>query len=204
MKRGLALSVVVHGLAAAGMLAYLGECREWKPSDDAARALDLDVGMIEVGKKKLSAPQTPVALPVGAPASEPAAESAPGVAATAAPQAVPEPAKSPRDATVTSDLGGGTQVLSVLEYIQWVRAHNEAPNYPRLAKTRSEQGRSVIRVVVSDRGVLEQAVLEKSSGYPVLDGAALENVRSWRFPPFKSGASRLVVKIPFKFSLEER
>lgn len=46
-----------------------------------------------------------------------------------------------------------------------------------------EEGRVVLRVLVSADGRAEQVELAKSSGYDRLDQAAIKAVRNWRFKP---------------------
>jgi protein TonB len=58
--------------------------------------------------------------------------------------------------------------------------------------------------VAPDGSVLEARV-EGSSGFPRLDGAALEAIRRWRFLPALDGEGRPVAGealVPFRFALE--
>jgi protein TonB len=59
--------------------------------------------------------------------------------------------------------------------------------YPALARASGWEGTAWIRATVEpDGGVLEASV-ERSSGFPLLDEAALSAVRSWRFAPATAG-----------------
>lgn len=57
------------------------------------------------------------------------------------------------------------------------------PEYPMLALRRGYQGKVVINFVVTESGSIAEADVAASSGYAVLDEAALNVVRNrWRFP----------------------
>jgi len=58
-----------------------------------------------------------------------------------------------------------------------------APTYPGFALRNRQQGTVNIEIFVSAEGAVTQALVQKSSGYPTLDEAALEVVQKrWRFP----------------------
>ena len=60
-----------------------------------------------------------------------------------------------------------------------------------------------MRVEVSADGVPTTVTLGKSSGYGVLDQAALRAVKSWRFQPRTIGGVAMtgVVEVPVNFAL---
>lgn len=60
---------------------------------------------------------------------------------------------------------------------------NPAPVYPKVAQRMGWQGRVVLNVEVSASGWPHQIKLQQSSGYEMLDNAALEAVRRWHFEP---------------------
>lgn len=80
--------------------------------------------------------------------------------------------------------------------------HNPKPEYPAAAKQRGWEGTVRLRVKVSASGAAEQVDIQQSSGYDLLDDAALEAVRQWRFVPAKRGdtpiASSVVVPLVFR------
>jgi protein TonB len=57
------------------------------------------------------------------------------------------------------------------------------PHYPRLARVRGLEGEVIIKVAVNPAGVPVKTSLVRSSGHPVLDNAALEGLKKWRFGP---------------------
>jgi TonB family protein len=58
-----------------------------------------------------------------------------------------------------------------------------APFYPAESMRRREQGRVLMRVQVGPDGQAAQVELQQSSGFPLLDAAAIDCVRQWRFLP---------------------
>jgi protein TonB len=82
--------------------------------------------------------------------------------------------------------------------------HNPAPAYPPVARRLGEQGRVVLRVLVTADGQPEQVEVRTSSGSPRLDAAALETVRRWKFVPARQGDRPLAawVLVPISFRLE--
>lgn len=60
------------------------------------------------------------------------------------------------------------------------------PTYPPSALRNHEEGTAYIEIMVDETGKMTSVKLHKSSGFPVLDSAALDIVkRSWHFPPGK-------------------
>ncbi len=84
--------------------------------------------------------------------------------------------------------------------------HNPAPRYPRAALLKDIQGRLILSVQVSAGGDPLEIRVERSSGYSILDQAALEAVRKWKFVPAKIGttAVRSQVRIPVQFKIVSR
>lgn len=83
--------------------------------------------------------------------------------------------------------------------------NNPPPAYPLVARRNGLQGRVVLNVEVLASGVCGQINIHKSSGYTMLDDAAVQTVKTWRFLP-ASQAGRSVDKwfmIPIQFSLKD-
>jgi protein TonB len=80
---------------------------------------------------------------------------------------------------------------------------NKPPFYPETARRSGWEGRVIVRVEVSAEGVPTSVTLAKSSGYGVLDQAALRSVKGWRFQPRSMGGIAMagVVDVPVSFSL---
>ncbi len=64
---------------------------------------------------------------------------------------------------------------------------NPPPEYPGLALRRSWEGRVILRIKVLANGRAGSVEVTQSSGKPVLDEAAVEAVRNWKFIPAKRG-----------------
>jgi protein TonB len=79
-----------------------------------------------------------------------------------------------------------------------------APPYPEVARRSGEQGTVTLRVRVAPDGVAARVVVERSSGSPHLDAAALEAVKAWRFTPARRGADAVQswILVPIVFRLE--
>ncbi len=58
---------------------------------------------------------------------------------------------------------------------------NAPPVYPPAAKRRGQQGTVVVRFTCDERGVVTQAEVFRTSGFALLDEAALTAVSRWRF-----------------------
>jgi protein TonB len=83
---------------------------------------------------------------------------------------------------------------------------NPAPSYPAASRRAGEQGTVTLRVRVAVDGSASRVTVEKSSGSPHLDAAALEAVKAWRFTPARRGADAVEswMLVPIVFRLEGR
>lgn len=84
--------------------------------------------------------------------------------------------------------------------------NNVPPSYPLAARRMGLQGRVVLNVEVLADGVSGQITIQKSSGHAMLDNAALQAVKTWRFVPARQ-AGHSVDKwfmIPVQFSLKDQ
>jgi protein TonB len=81
--------------------------------------------------------------------------------------------------------------------------HNPTPEYPLIARRLGLQGTVKLKVLVSAQGIAQEVRLSESSGSEVLDGAAVESVRHWRFVPAQRGDTTLAswVEVPVRFVL---
>lgn len=135
------------------------------------------------------APVEPVAQPVEAPIEQPAApvaaEPPPPVAAAPiiAPPAPPVPDVEP------------DYKASYL--------NNPRPTYPFAARRMGMQGKVVLNVEVLAAGLCGQVSVHQSSGHDMLDNAALQTVKTWKFVPARQAGQAVTkwFKIPIQFSL---
>lgn len=93
-----------------------------------------------------------------------------------------------------------------LEEYQPDYLRNPAPVYPLLAQERGWQGLVLLKVLVRPDGGPNRVVVFKSSGYKILDEAAVEAVQRWKFLPARAGRFSFAswVKIPIRFVLRGR
>jgi periplasmic protein TonB len=84
-------------------------------------------------------------------------------------------------------------------------ASNRKPDYPMAAKERGQQGRVVLRVEVSPAGKPLGVTVRSTSGYPLLDKAALAAVEQWQFRPATQAGIAVAgaADVPVQFRLEE-
>ena len=80
---------------------------------------------------------------------------------------------------------------------------NPKPKYPGIATSRGWEGTVRLLVRVSIEGYSEEVTVQRSSGYDVLDEAAIEAVEKWKFIPAKRGGTQVSssVIVPINFIL---
>lgn len=87
-------------------------------------------------------------------------------------------------------------------------ADNPLPHYPIAARRRGIEGSLVLDVLVTPEGSPRAVAVARSSGSALLDEAALEAVRRWRFRPARRGnepvEGRVSVPIAFRLVSAER
>jgi protein TonB len=82
---------------------------------------------------------------------------------------------------------------------------NPAPDYPQIAQDQGWQGRVLLRVHVLADGSPESVTVQTGSGRRVLDEAARDAVRNWRFVPARRGEQAVDgwVTVPIDFRLAQ-
>ncbi|MCX7107577.1 MAG: energy transducer TonB [Methylococcales bacterium] len=80
---------------------------------------------------------------------------------------------------------------------------NPKPVYPAIAKRRGWQGKVLLRVEVSSKGLSQAVTIHQSSGHEDLDESAMDAVKKWQFIPAKRGntAEACSVIVPIIFTL---
>ena len=80
------------------------------------------------------------------------------------------------------------------------------PRYPDLARQRGWQGTVLLLVQIDAQGVVTNVEVEESSGYQLLDAAAVNAVRQWRYKPARSPAGPVATEElqPVTFRLPRR
>ena len=83
--------------------------------------------------------------------------------------------------------------------------NNPRPPYPMVARRMGYNGKVILNVEVLAEGKAGQVLLHQSSGYAILDNAALQTVKTWKFSPakrFGQPATQWFL-VPIRFSLED-
>jgi protein TonB len=145
------------------------------------------------------------------PAGKPAPEAArtPAVAA-----AVQEPAAAAEPSPVHPEAVGavvarssGGEADPAVEPARFNVAYlnNPPPDYPPVARRMRVEGTVVLRALVDTTGRAEELLVEQTSGAPLLDEAALNAVRKWRFVPARRGPEPIArwVEVPVRFRLND-
>lgn len=107
----------------------------------------------------------------------------------------PKPGKD----AVTASSDGGAISEAKPDYLR-----NPPPIYPEEARHRKQQGVVTLEVTVDVEGRPDDISIATSSGYQILDQAAVNAVHKWRFRPAMMGSIKIKsrVLIPVHFNLE--
>jgi len=117
------------------------------------------------------------------------------------PKALPNIKETPK--TVKKDVVPDLPSPMSITYAHPNYKHNTSPPYPLLARKRGYQGTVLLEVLVSKKGEVASIKLSKSSGYKMLDKAAIRGVEEWLFYPAKRGDKlyEMWVTVPIRFTL---
>jgi TonB family protein len=126
----------------------------------------------------------------------------------AATKAMTEEATGVEDAAVTAGPGGNGDVVEPYGtgvITRPVAVNRTPPVYPRAAQENNWEGSVLLDAVILPDGTVGDLRVERSSGYGLLDDAALAAVKDWRYrPALKDNAPVACrIKIRIQFKLEE-
>ena len=84
-------------------------------------------------------------------------------------------------------------------------ARTTRPRYPGKARRAGWEGTAVLKVLVDSRGAPDRVTVDRTSGFEILDAAAVKAVARWRFHPARRGGDSVAswVRIPVAFKLKE-
>lgn len=121
-------------------------------------------------------------------------------AAKAAESQMPNAAVAPASSQGTS----GTPIQTDIGKLVVVYQPDADPYYPSFSKRAGEQGEVVVRLIIDETGVVEEAVLLRSSGFARLDRAAEQIGRRYRFKPYtvNGNPARISTNLLIKFNLK--
>lgn len=145
-----------------------------------------NVQMPQADVVPLSRPEQRETEPVSVPSEEPAVKE------------VAQPVM--REATPPSPIVLDTEPDYKAAYL-----NNPRPPYPMVARRMGYHGKVVLDVEVLAEGKAGDVKLHQSSGYDILDNAALQAVKIWRFTPARRFGQAVTQRflVPIKFSLED-
>lgn len=156
-----------------------------------------------------SAPSQPVIAPEPEVLTSPAPPEAPAAfAMPQTPQPVDVPAPPAPAPPVQPVQAQAPPQPAVEEYvpvdIDAAYRSNPPPPYPMMAKRRGLQGKVVLAVALDVNGRPTRVAVKQSSGHGVLDEAAEQAVRGWRFRPAQRNGRAVAadVEVPIRFNLK--
>lgn len=123
----------------------------------------------------------------------------PAPATTASqPTTPPGDGRAPTPGANFTTVAGRPSVPAKPDYLK-----NPKPKYPPVAERRNQQGTVVLNVTVSASGRATEISVKKSSGFELLDQAAITAVREWEFTPARIGslAVESEIEVPWRFTL---
>lgn len=124
------------------------------------------------------------------------------------PQLVDTPVDLPRriERYVPMQLNSRVASLPVAETTLPEFGDNRPPNYPQAAISRGWEGTVLLRVRLSAAGAVAKVEVMESSGFPVLDGAAVNAVKTWTAKPAMRHGQPVstTIRLPVKFRLPNR
>ena len=187
----LAVTVAVHALVVLWLLIYSAPAV--KPVAQA-RPMDFNLTVQApapavkhasvVPKPQVVQRSIPEPVPEPALTPDPVVEPAPVAESTPVP--VETPSVTPSPTMTPAPVEEPAPALSKLDYV-----YTPEPQYPARAKRLGQRGRVVIHLVVLPDGSVGEASIKETSGYKILDDAALDAVRGWKFTPLSPSARQI-------------
>jgi protein TonB len=109
----------------------------------------------------------------------------------------------PQKTVVKSFRYSSNNTIPVVEY-QTIRGQRIKPKYPKRALRMGQQGVVWLRVLVDENGERQEIKLHKPSRYALLNQAALNAVKKWKFAPhlINGHAKQSWVEIPIEFKIQ--
>ncbi len=99
--------------------------------------------------------------------------------------------------------GNNSAAIAIIKEAFPLYKTNPPPVYPPVARKRGYKGVVVLSVFVDENGRVKSLRVFNSSGYSILDDAALDSVKKWIFKPGMKGEKKAAmwVRVPIRFEL---
>jgi protein TonB len=106
---------------------------------------------------------------------------------------------------ISGAMGSSDGEKDVVKKASPLYSHNPPPSYPQSARVRRLEGTVELNVLVDTKGRVRDLNLRRSSGYTVLDRAAMDSVKEWRFEPGRTSccSMEMWVVVPMVFKLTQ-
>lgn len=221
MPRTLVALTIALGLHGLLLLADLPPPREKPLRPPVPRVVTVTLGYRQLEKPPVEEPESPPVAPqqVQPTPKEPEKKAPPKKKrirrpaprprpkAPAQPEALltpREPVSPPTEAAEEVDTGSETEVRTVIEEAKPLYRMNRPPPYPSTARRRGYEGTVVLEVMVDRKGRVGDLRVHSSSGYALLDKAAMAAVGDWLFEPGRRGDETVAmwVRVPIRFVLD--
>ncbi|KFG93927.1 energy transducer TonB [Burkholderia paludis] len=139
------------------------------------------------------------------PTPQPVAQAPSPTPAPAAADPTPAPAAPAPAAPAAPGPARETMQVSAPKNVAALTCNFVKPTYPPMSRRRGETGTAYVHFIIGVTGKIESVQLQKSSGYPRLDEAALEATRTSTCPPYieNGQAIRAAHTLPFNFTLDD-
>lgn len=107
---------------------------------------------------------------------------------------------APQDATPPSPVVLDAEPDYRADYL-----NNPRPPYPMVARRMGFHGKVILNVEVLAEGKAGQVLLHQGCGHDILDNAAIQTVKTWRFTPARRLGQPVTqwFLVPIRFSLED-
>jgi protein TonB len=128
----------------------------------------------------------------------------PGPAEDLAEEPATAPSPEPPAASETASTTPAAPIAEAQYEVQGL--DNPKPPYPLAARRQGFEGRVLLAAHVRADGSCGDVRLKQSSGHTLLDRAALDTVKRWRFLPASRAGNSVDswVDVPIRFRLEDR
>ena len=206
MVKAIFLSLLIHGLIAAALIAYL----EYAPHPDVLATLDLSSVELSFAEEvEETAAISPQPATAGRRVPSPPQDETPPEVKLEKPlpfdpssPKFPEPKEEPQTLKPSNPQTFKSAPRQARLDAPPRPKRNIRPDYPKGARQRGEQGDVILEIRVNAEGTVDDVKIAESSGFVELDEAAVKAARAAKFSPARSGhdpvASMARLKLQFK------